>query len=441
MSREWGVSVPTVLHAYRLLEARRLVEGRAKSGFFVLPSSVGRLGPADRDAPVPDPAEIRTSDLIMRFLEMVSDPDLIPLGTALPDPAFLPTATLARFLGRTARRHALRSAAVSPPSGIHELRHEVARRALHAGFGVAADDVVITCGCTEAIALCLRSLTGPGDTVAIESPTYFGTLQVLDALGLKALEIPVDPETGISLEHLDAALSRGGISAVVVTPNVHNPLGCVMPDERKREMIRLLEAHRVPAIEDETYAELHYAPSRPCSLKALDRTGIVLSCGSFSKTLAPGYRIGWAIPGRFRDAVLHFKLATTAGTPVPPQFAFAEFLSSGEYDPHLRRVRQIFENNVHRLSYEIGKRLPHGTLVSRPAGGFLLWTRLPHGTNAVDLQHRAIARGLSVAPGPAFSASGGFRDYVRINAGYRWSAGMERALDGLAELIPKGRGG
>jgi DNA-binding transcriptional MocR family regulator len=441
MSREWSVSVPTVLRAYRLLEARRLVEGRAKSGFYVLPSSVGRLGPADREAPVPDPSAIRTSDLIMRFLEMVSDPDLIPLGTALPDPDFLPTATLARFLGRTARRHALRSAAISPPSGIPELRHEVARRALHAGCSVAADDVVITCGCTEAIALCLRSLTDPGDTVAVESPTYFGTLQVLDALGLKALEIPVDPDIGISLEHLDDALSRGGVSAVVVTPNVQNPLGCVMPDERKRELVRILEAHGVPAIEDETYAELHYARSRPCSLQALDRAGLILSCGSFSKTLAPGYRIGWAIPGRFRDAVLHFKLATTVGTPVPPQFAFAEFLSSGEYDPHLRRVRQIFESNVHRLTYEIGNRLPHGTLVSRPAGGFLLWTRLPYGTDALGLQHRAIARGLSVAPGPAFSASGRFRDYVRINAGYRWSAGMEKALDGLAELIKEDNGG
>ena len=324
---------------------------------------------------------------------------------------------------------------MSPPSGAPELRHEVARRALQPGRSVTADDVVITCGCAEAIALCLRALTRPGDTVAIESPTYYGTIQALEVLSLKALEIPMDPALGISLEHLESALTRGGIAAVVVTPNVHNPLGCVMPEERKRALVELLNAHGVPAIEDETYADLHYAPVRPRSLQSLDSGGWILSCGSFSKTLAPGYRIGWTIPGGHRDAVLHAKLATTAGTPVPPQLALAEFLASGRYDPQLRKMRRIFERNVHRLSYEIEKRLPEGTLVSRPAGGFLLWVRLPGEIDSVELQRRAMSRGLSIAPGPAFSASGGFRSCIRINAGYPWSDRVEKALDSLTRLI------
>ena len=208
MSAEWSVSMPTVVRAYRLLEARRLVQARARSGIYVAPQTDHRPVRTDLETPLRDASEIATSDLIMRFLEVVADPDLVPLGTALPDPALLPTETLARLLGRTARRNALRSAAMSPPSGAPELRHEVARRALQPGRGVMADDVVITCGCAEAIALCLRSLTRPGDTVAIESPTYYGTIQALEVLGLKALEIPVDPALGISLEHLESAFGR-----------------------------------------------------------------------------------------------------------------------------------------------------------------------------------------------------------------------------------------
>ena len=435
MSAEWRVSMPTVIRAYRVLEARRLVQASARSGIFVAPQTHRRPARSDLRTPLGDAREIATSDLIMRFLEVVGNPDLVPLGTALPEPELLPTETLARHLARAARRHALRSAAMSPPSGVPELRREVAQRALQPGRIVAADDVVITCGCAEALALCLRALARPGDTVAIESPTYYGTIQALEVLGLKALEIPVDPELGISLEHLESALIRGGIAAVVVTPNVHNPLGCVMPDERKRALVELLNTHGVPAVEDETYADLHYASVRPRSLQAFDPAGWILSCGSFSKTLAPGYRLGWTIPGRHRDAVLHAKLATTAGTPVPPQLALAEYLASGRYDPQLRRMRRVFERNVHRLCYEIETRLPDSMLVSRPAGGFLLWVRLPAEIDSVELQRRAMSRGLSIAPGPAFSASGGFRDCIRINAGYRWSDRVESALDSMTRLI------
>jgi DNA-binding transcriptional MocR family regulator len=221
----------------------------------------------------------------------------------------------------------------------------------------------------------------------------------------------------------------------VVTPNVHNPLGCVMPDERKRELAGLLAASGVPAIEDDTYGELYFGPARPRSLQAFDRSGLVLSCGSFSKTLAPAYRVGWTIPGRFRDRVLHAKLATTAGSSAPPQLALAEYLASGGYEQHLRRLRRTFQGTVARLSFEVAERFPEGTRISRPAGGFLLWVQLPEGIDAVELQRRALARGLSVAPGPAFSASGDYRSYVRVNAGYDWSERIRQALDLLARLV------
>lgn len=435
MSAQRRVSIPTVLQAYGKLEARRIIRARPQSGFYVLPQERSQVPEPARSSSIPVSAGITTGDLIMRCLEMVADPTLIPLGTALPDPSLLPTSTLARLIGRTARRSARPRTAHLVPSGAEELRHQIARRAVEAGIAVAAADVVVTCGCAEAISLCLRSLTRPGDTVAVESPTYFGTLQALEALGVKALEIPVDPQTGISLEVLAAALERGGLAAVIVTPTVHNPLGTVMSEDRKEELARLLARFGVPAIEDDTYGDLCFADVRPRSLQAFDKAGLVLSCGSFSKTLAPEYRLGWVIPGGYRERVLHYKLATTVATTVPTQLAVAEYLSSGRYDPYLRRLRRTFQVNVDRFSFEITKRFPEGTRISRPAGGFLLWVQLPDGTDTVALQRRALRHALSVAPGAAFSATGAFGSYIRINAGYSWSERTGKALDLLAGLI------
>ena len=438
MSRQWGVSVPTVLHAYRLLEARREIASRPRAGFYVLPPATTAL-PAPAGAGRVSAADpIAISDLIMRVLETTPDASLVPLGTALPAPELLPAAALARHLGRSARRESMRGVALPLTSGTPELRREIARRALEGGASVGPDDVVVTCGCTEAVLLCLRALTKPGDTVVVEQPTYYGTLQALAALSLRALEVPVDQETGLSPELLDRALGAEKVAAIVVTPTVHNPLGFVMTDDAKRELVEVATRHRVPLIEDLTYADLapDGAPAR--SLRAFDRDGLVLSCGSFSKTLAPAYRLGWAIPGRHRDRVLHFKVATTSATPIPPQLAIAEYLGSGAYDPHLRKLKRALQESLARTAYEAARRLPEGTRLSRPAGGFLLWAELPSHVDSVALQRRASAHGLSVAPGPAFSASGAFASYTRINGGFPWSERVARSLDLLATLVARG---
>jgi DNA-binding transcriptional MocR family regulator len=434
-SERWGVSIPTVLQAYRLLEARRIIEARPQSGFYVRSKTpydrlyrtkIKQLAPA---------TEIATGDLIMRTLEIVSDPTLLPLGTALPDPALLPTGILARCLSRAARQGAAGGSLMDlAPAGTLELRTQIARRASAGGAIVHADDVVVTCGGAEALSLCLRAITQPGDTVAVESPTWFGTLQILDVLGLKALEIPVYPGEGLSLPMLERALERRDVAAVVVTPTCHNPIGAVMSVEHKRALAQLLAKYQVQAIEDDTYGELAFKHQRPRTLQSFDESGLVLLCGSFSKTLAPAYRLGYAIPRGQRERVIHFKLATTVTTPVPTQLAVADYLAKGGYDRYLRGLRRTFQTNVDRLRYEIASRFPEGTRISQPAGGFLLWVELPPGIDMVEVQRRAIAKGLSVAPGPAFSASGLYRNCLRVNAGYKWSARMANALDLLAAM-------
>ena len=438
MSATRGVSMPTVVQAYRLLEARRLIGARPQSGFYVLPPQArAALTRQQPTVALPEPGAITTGDLIMRVLEMVANPALVPLGTALPADELLPTGALARALRGVTRPapNAPRSAVT--PSGSEALRREIARRALDAGDAITPDDIVVTCGCAEALSLCLRAVTKPGDTVAVESPAWFGTLQALEVLGLQALEIPVDPETGLNIEALAEALGRTTIAALVVTPNVHNPLGCIMPDERKRELVSLLATHGVPAIEDDTYGELAFGDARPRTLRTFDRAGLVLTCGSFSKTLTPEYRVGWVIPGRYRDRILHLKLATTAATAVPPQLAIASYLASGGYEQHLRRLRRALRGTVERFSFEITERFPEGTRISRPAGGYLLWVQLPDGIDTVALQRQAVSRGLSVAPGPAFSASGSFSSCLRINGGHPWSDRTRDALEILADLIAR----
>lgn len=432
-SAQWGVSIPTVLQAYRLLEAQRVVAARPKSGFFVLARGASDRAAeprAARGAAVA--AHVTTGGLIVDFLEAVADHRAAPLGTALPDAALLPTARLARVLGAVVRHDQVRSAVISTPSGAEELRGEIARRTLATRAPVSRDDIVITNGCAEAIALGLRALTNPGDAVVVESPAYFGTLQAIDMLGLRALEVSTDPREGIRLDALEQALRSGSASALVVTPNVHNPLGCVMPDERKRDLAALLDQFGIPTIEDDTYAELSFSSDRAASLRAFVRTAPVLSCGSFSKTLAPAYRVGWMIPGRYVRDVVRLKAATSVATALPPQLAIAEFLRVGGYDHHVRQLRSTLHANLQRVASELATRFPPGTRISSPAGGFLLWVELPESVDALELYRRCMVREVSLAPGPVFSATGGNRNFIRLNGGLLWSAQIERAVDIIA---------
>ncbi len=438
LSAQQKVSVSSMLQAYVLLEDRGLIETRPQSGHYVRPRSLREL-PAEPEIsrPSPTPTRVSVSDLVAEVYGAARDASIVPLGAAYPSPAVLPTARLNRLLASVARRAGDEGVAYDAPPGCLALRRQIARRSLEWGFPALPDDIVTTVGAAEALNLCLQACARPGDTIAIESPTYYGVLQLIESLGMKVLEIPTHPRDGMSIDALASALRRGrtpAVKAVLVTPSYNNPLGACMPEAARRKLVKLTGEHDVPVIEDDIYGDLHFAPERPTPCKAHDRKGLVMLCSSFSKTLAPGYRVGWAIPGRFRERVERLKFMHTVATATFPQLAIAEFLSEGGYDRHLRALRRAYATQIECVSRAVSAHFPPGTRVTRPTGGMVLWVELAAGADTLALHRRAMAAGISIAPGPIFSAKRQFGNFLRLSCGHPFTDTFARAIATLGKL-------
>lgn len=437
LSRQQNVSVSTAFQAYFLLEDRGFIEARPRSGFYVRAPLRGALPEPGRSRPSATATSVGISDLVADVMRAASMPDVLPLGAATPNAALLPTARLNRCLIKVIRQHGVESNAYDFPPGNPALRRQIARRSLAWGGSLSAEEIVITNGCMEALTLCLRVVARPGDTIAIESPTFYGHLQAIESLGLKALEIATDPRDGMSLDALELALSRQDVRACLVT-NFNQPLGSLMPDENKQRLVKMLARHDIPLIEDDLYGELYFGSRRPVTAKSFDRKGLVLLCASFSKTLAPGYRVGWVAPGRFQEKVEQLKFMTSIGTAAPLQMAVAEFLQGGGYDRHLQEMRRACARQVDTMSGAIARYFPEGTKATRPAGGHVLWVELPKSVDSLELFRRALEQKIGLAPGPIFSAKGKYRNFIRLNCANPWSERIEKGLERLGELVAHG---
>ena len=437
LSRQKKVSITTVMEAYRLLEDRELIEARPQSGYYV--RRLYQKTPIEPKPTKPEnsPTTVSVDELVRMVIRDSRNRNLVPLGAAVPNPENLPVGKLNRILASVVRQKGAQSISYEMPNGFDDLRVQIARRLLSSGCSLNPQEILITSGCQEAVTLSLMAVCRPGDTVAIESPTYFNHLQTLEVLRLKAIEIPTHPRYGISLEALGTVLKKNRIQACLLIPNFSNPLGSLMPDERKQALVKMLAQNDLPLIEDDIYGDLGFSPERPRVVKAFDKKGLVLLCSSFSKTLAPGYRIGWVTPGRFQTEIERLKSACTIATATAPQMAIAEFLVSGGYDHHLRKIRRIYMRQIWLMTQAVGKFFPPGTKVTRPAGGFVLWVELPEYADARKLYELALKAGITIAPGPIFSVRQGYPNYIRLNAAF-WSDKIEKALatlGGLAETM------
>ncbi len=416
LARQRQVSVPTIQRAYNLLEDRRLIEARAKSGFYVqvpVAQELQVLAPAITGAVAPKSVSVH--DLAISVFHRCDAVGVADLGTAYPSTEYLPVKQLQRIsLGVIRGRMAeVVEAHFSP--GSEQLRHALAQRLVEAGCQLSAADLLVTNGCQEALAICLRAVAAPGDTIAIESPGFVGLLQLIESMGFKAMEIPCLPKEGISLEALQLALEQWDIRAVAVVSSFSNPLGCSLPEANRARLVEMLAARRVPLIEDDLFGDLAFDGVRAKPCKAWDQNGLVLYCSSASKSVASGLRVGWIAPGAYYNEVDYIKSFTNVSAPMLAQLVIAEFLSSGRYDRHLRQLRTRLAQQVYRFQQWIAEFFPAGTRCSHPRGGYVLWVGLPPGIDAFELHQRAIDKGIGIVPGQLCSATQKYSDYIRIN--------------------------
>jgi DNA-binding transcriptional MocR family regulator len=433
LSNQLGVSISTVIQAYHLLADQGLVQAKPQSGYYV--NARHTLPQPMLSNPDVCPVPVSTGELAICVLQGLKDPDFVQLAGALPSPELLPIRQLNRDLAALSRQYQTLGSVYDPPTGRRELRIQIAQRALASGCCLDIDDIIITSGCQEALILCLRAVAKAGDTIAIESPAYHGTLQALEAMGMRALEIPSHPRSGVYLDTLEAAILQWPVTACLFTPNFSNPLGSCMPDEQKRRLVDLLAHHQIPLIENDIYGDLGFELPRPRVCKAYDKVGLTLLCSSFSKTLAPGYRVGWVAPGRFADKILHLKYLTNVSTPAPNQLAIAQFIARGDYERHLSRIRSCCERQVELMTRTVCHHFPEGTKVTQPAGGFVLWVELPGKVDAVALFQQARAHKIGIAPGILFTAQQRYHNFLRLSYVTPWSDRIERAVSTLGRLI------
>lgn len=434
-SRTYGVSPSTVFQAYYLLEDRGLIQARARSGYFVREHARRPLHEPEQHVRPAQTTEVDVSELVFSVLDSLKDPDTVPFGSAFPSPELFPLPRLARSMAQSVREMTGQAIIADMTQGNPDLRRQIALRYMVSGVRLPLEELVISNGALEALNLCLQSVTAPGDLVAIESPAFYATLQVLERLKLKAVEIPVHPREGIDLEVLADSLEQLPIKACWFMSSLQNPLGASMSDEKKRGLYDLLCRHQVPLIEDDVYAELYYGVQPPRPVKSFDSEGLVMHCGSFSKCLAPGYRVGWVAGGRYAQRIARLKLMTTISPSVPAQAALADYLQHGGYDRHLRKLRHLLESQQASMLASAARHFPDETRVTRPAGGYFLWFEFPQRVDSLQLFRLALAQGISLAPGPIFSATRAFGHCARLNHGHPWDAQSEQAMATLGRIL------
>jgi DNA-binding transcriptional MocR family regulator len=437
LSDEYGISMGTAFQAYYHLEGKGLIEARPKSGYYVRFNQKRFPGVPTSKTPAPVVSMVSVEDMIAAIYKNFSPADFTNFAIAAPSIELLPAAKLNKSVVHAFRHSKTSCVMYEEKQGNLELRKQVSKLSFNWGGKVHSDDVIITSGCMEALSLSLKAVTVPGDTVAIESPTYFGIFQLVESLGLKVVEISVDATTGIDLDCLERSIKKFNIKACVFIPNFNNPLGCCMPDENKKALVEMITRYKIPLIEDDIYGELYFGRSRPRTCKTYDKEGWVLHCSSLSKALAPGYRIGWTIPGRFTEKVLRLKMINTLTGASITQAAMAHFLSIGRYEYHLKKLRKALHTQHLRYVQGILEYFPADTKVSRPQGGLVLWMELNKKINSYQLYQEAMKQQISIAPGRIFSMQDHYSNYLRIGYGTPWNDTTERAVRILGNLVKK----
>lgn len=435
LHQEHGISISTALQVYTHLEKKGWVVPREKSGYFVHYSK--KLRPELPPVTNPSPAafKVQINEKLAMFRKTSGSHKTISLIGASPDTSLLPAAKLKKALQLAARELDTSFIPYGDIYGHEPFRKHIARHCLNWGRAVSPQDIIVTHGAIEAASLCLRAVAKAGDTIAIESPTFFGLLMAIESQGMKAMEIPTDPVTGVSLEKLEDAFKQKKVQACLFVSNYNNPMGCCIPDSNKERLAKLLKKYQVPLIEDDVYGDLHFAPERPRTVKSYDEEGLVLYCSSFSKSIAAGLRAGWVIGGRYHEKIAQLKFVTSGSTGMLPQLVLSKFLDQQRLDLHLKSLRQSLSMQTMQITKAIQEYFPEDTQLTRPNGGISLWVVLNKKINTWQLHEEAVEQGITFTPGALFSSQDRYQHCIRLTNANPWNDDQDWAIQTLGRLI------
>ena len=444
------VSLSTALQVLRYLEESGHVQARPRVGYFVCHSGAAAgsglalTSEPDLSQPVqfePQAHFVGINEHISLLLEKGRQAQVrVDIGGCTPPAALFDHEFFNKTVTRLLREHPtllVQGRSLLANQGNHpDFQQAMARRALASGIRVAPADVLATTGNSEAVSLALAAVTVPGDVVAVESPTYYGLLQVVESLKLQTLEIPCSPRTGLSIEALELAFqTQPRLKAVVVVPELQMPLGTRMPDEHKARLLALCATHDAALIEDDSYG-LFVEGSQPVKpLKAWDSvSGHVIYCQAFNKSMAPGLRQGWINGGRWHGRVQMLKFAQSRNTQTLGQLVVAEVLGSPTHLRSLERLKLQLKKQREAMARLVARYFPLGTRLSLPAGGLCLWLELPAGFSTSALFAEALEHGIRIAPGSMFSNSGRYEHCLRLACTHPVNEELQQACKDLGAM-------
>jgi len=433
LSKKLTVSIATVKLAYEELERLKIIEAKPRSGYYLKAKQQTKGNPR-RVKLAKKPLAVRRQNLIEQVFEAIHRPDVVSLGVANPTAVLPSDKALARIMRQVISRAGNKAINYSSMEGYAPLRRRLAVRYLDYGLQVSPDEMLITNGAQEALLIALMCVAERGDVIAVESPCYFGILELIESLGMMVLEIPLCPDDGIWVDDLEDAIKQHPIKACIFSSVISNPLGSFMPDDKKQQLVKLIERHNIPFIEDDVYGDLHFTEQRGKPAQHYSTKGLVLTCSSFSKTAAPSYRIGWLMAGKYSAQARRLKRAFSCSSSLIGQWTLSNFMASGEYDRALHALREQLKLNKERMIAQVRASFPSSTRISNPKGGSVLWIELPIGNDSEDVFHRALALHISITPGVLFSPSDKFRRCIRLSYGVPWNANIENAVRTLGGL-------
>ena len=429
-SAQSGYSLMTVLHAYQILESQGYISSQERSGYIVTAkpqSGVGNL--------VQTAEAVSINDFVFEVLQASKDPHMLSLGFAYPDPSLYPRQHLNKSVAAAARQISLTSALDNLPPGNADLRKLIAKRYAARGISVAPDEIVITAGALEALSLSLQACTQPGDWVVVETPTFYGCLQALERLGLKAISIKVSPTTGLDPAALERAIQSRPVKACWLMSNFQNPVGYSLSEQKKKQIAGLLDKYQIALIEDDVYAELYSGSSAPLPIKHYRKQGNNMLCSSFSKSLVAGFRIGWVAAGNRALDIQKQQLMSTFETSAPIQLSLVDYLSTKNYELHLKQLRKKLVARKKAMHDFLSDLLTDIATVHSHEGGYFLWVECHPHVEVMDIYYEALRLKVTIAPGKLFSLNNEFSHCFRVNASFALNDAKKNQLIKLADFI------